>query len=144
MAIELLEKQDEFVKTLNEHVGFTTEMLWFDGSVAVVVGAETLWLKIYRGRVIDAMAYVPVFGATITLSGQPDAWAKLVSRELTFSDAVSAGSRHLESYADPDVEGGGYRPPEIAISGNGIEAGRVHAGLRRLCHSFATTYGTVA
>lgn len=141
MAIALHEKKDALIDALHADETFATEMLWFDGSVAVVVGEETLWLKIYRGKVIEAMEYVPVFGATISLTGTRDAWGKFVREELTFSDAISAGSRHLASYEDPFAEGGGYRPPEIAISGNGIEAGRVHIGLRALCLVLAAVQG---
>lgn len=144
MAIELLNQKEAFVAALNADEDFNNEMLWFDGSVAVVVGADTLWLKVYRGKVIDHIEFVPLFGATISLTGSADAWHKLISGELTFSDAISAGSRHLTSYADPFAEGGGYRPSEIAISGNGIEAGRVHIGLRALCLVFASTYRPAA
>lgn len=143
MAIGTLDRKDEFVGRLNDDEEFSSEMRWFDGSIAVTVGSEQLWLKIYRGQVIDSMDHTPVFGATIGLAGSEDAWSRVVSGELTFSDAVSAGSRHLASYADAEVEGGGYRTPEIQISGNGFEAGRVHVGLRRLVLLFAETYRRV-
>ena len=106
----------------------------------IEVDAQQLWLKIYRGQVIDAMELIPPFGTTISISGSTKAWEMLCSGERTFSDLVTAGSRHLKSYDDPLSEGGGLRPPEIAIGGNGFEAGRIHIALRDLCSVFASIY----
>ena len=35
--------------------------------------------------------------------------------------------------------GGGYRPPELAIEGNGVEAGRMHIATMHLARAFART-----
>lgn len=141
MSLNLPDKQDDFVRALNASREFTRETRWFDGSIVIEVGMQQLWLKVYRGRVIDAMAMIPPFGATISISGSAQAWEMLCSGERTFSDLVTAGSRHLKSYDDPLSEGGGLRPPELAIGGNGFEAGRIHIGLRDLCSVFASIYG---
>lgn len=140
MGLNLLSKQDEFVKALNASDNFTRETRWFDGSIVIEVDAQQLWLKIYRGKIIDAMEMIPPFGATISISGSTQAWEMLCSGERPFSDLVTAGSRHLKSYDDPMSEGGGLRPPELAIGGNGFEAGRIHIGLRDLCNVFASVY----
>lgn len=140
-SLNLLAKQGDFVNALNASSGFTRETRWFDGSIVIEVDMQRLWLKVYRGKVIDAMGMIPPFGATISISGSAQAWEWLCSGERMFTDLVAAGSRHLTSYDDPTSEGGGLRPPELAIGGNGFEAGRIHIGLRDLCSVFASTYG---
>ncbi len=45
--------QDRFVSALNAHPGFNEQAQWFDGSVLLEVGTDLLWLKIYKGKVID-------------------------------------------------------------------------------------------
>ncbi len=144
MSLNLLAKQSDFVNALNASSEFIRETRWFDGSIVIEVDKQRLWLKIYRGKVIDAMEMIPPFGATISISGSAQAWEWLCSGERTFSDLVTAGSRHLASYDDPMSEGGGLRPPEISIGGNGFEAGRIHIGLRDLCGVFASVYGVHA
>lgn len=140
MGTDIDAKRDHWVKALGEHEGFTYETRWFDGSILIEVGGSRTWIKVYRGRIIDHLDHVPVFGYTVKLTGSPGAWEMLASGERTFSDLVTAGSRHLASYADPLIEGGGYRAPEIAIEGDGFAAGRLHVGLWHLAQSFAETF----
>ena len=49
--------QDRFVSALNAHPGFNQQAQWFDGSVLLEVsleaGTDSLWLKVYKGKVID-------------------------------------------------------------------------------------------
>ena len=144
MALDIGAKRDQWVKALGEHDGFIHETRWFDGSILVEVGTARTWLKVYRGRIIDHLDHVPVFGYTIKLSGSPEAWRMLAAGERTFTDQIMAGSRHLASYADPEAEGGGYRPPEIAVEGDGFAAGRLHIGLYHLAQSFIATFAPAA
>lgn|SRR5690606_4159590 len=112
-------------------------MRWFDGSILVGRGAQALWLKIYRGKVIDTLEFTPVFGYTFKIAGSASAWEMLARDERTFSDLVSAGSRHQDSVEEMEAEGGAYRPPELAIEGNWVEVGRVYIGLIHLARCFA-------
>ena len=133
--------QERFREALAGDPEFEAEARWFDGSILIGVGPEALWLKVYRGKVIDVLEFVPVFGYTFKLSGSVAAWEMLGSGERTFTDLISAGSRHLDT-ADPEAleaAGGGYRPPELAIEGNGVEAGRMHIATMHLARCFART-----
>ena len=61
--------QDRFVAALNAHPGFNEQAQWFDGSVLLEVGTDLLWLKIYKGKVIDHQPAVSPFGYTFKFSG---------------------------------------------------------------------------
>jgi hypothetical protein len=123
---------EQLKEALNEHEEFVAESRWFDGSILLESGADRLWLKVYRGQVIDHLEFVPPFGYTFKLSGSPEAWRLLHSGERTFTDLATPGSRHCSSPEEVEAGGGGYRPPEIAIEGNGFEAGRLHLAILAL------------
>ncbi|WP_187369423.1 hypothetical protein [Baekduia soli] len=127
------------MEALHADEEFVAEARWFDGSILIEAGAQRLWLKVYRGRVIEVFDFIPVFGYTFKLSGSPEAWTMLGTGERTFTDLVSAGSRYLDTVEEIEAAGGGYRPPEIAIEGNGIEAGRMHIASMRLAGCLART-----
>jgi hypothetical protein len=133
------EFRDRFLEALAADPEFEAEARWFDGSILLGVGAEALWVKIYRGKAIDTLEFVPVFGYTFKLSGADAAWEMLGNGERTYTDLISAGSRHLGSVAAAEAAGGGYRPPELAIEGNGVEAGRMHIATLHLARAFART-----
>lgn len=139
MSIQDPEFRERFSEALAADPEFEQEARWFDGSILVEVGAEPLWLKVYRGKLIDTLEFTPVFGYTFKLSGAPETWALLGSGERTFTDLVSAGSRYAESIEEIEAGGGGYRPPLLAIEGNGVEAGRMHIATMHLARAFAAT-----
>lgn len=124
--------QERLQDALNADEEFVLESRWFDGSILLECGAERCWLKVYRGRVIDRLEFVPAFGYTFKLVGSAAAWQLLASGERTFTDLATPGSRHCDTLEQFAAGGGGYRPPEIAIEGNGIEAGRLHLAILRL------------
>jgi hypothetical protein len=130
---------ERFLEALAKDPEFEAEARWFDGSILIGVGDQITWLKVYRGKVIDALEFVPVFGYTFKLSGSAAAWEMLGSGERTYTDLISAGSRHLGSVAAAEAAGGGYRPPELAIEGNGVEAGRMHLATMHLAWAIAAT-----
>ena len=132
MGLADTEFAERLKAALNEHEDFVAESRWFDGSILIESGAERLWLKVYRGQVIDHLEFVPPFGYTFKLSGSPEAWRLLTSGERTFTDLATPGSRHCATVEEVEAGGGGYRPPEIAIEGNGIEAGRLHLAILAL------------
>jgi hypothetical protein len=133
------EFRERFLAALEADSEFEAESRWFDGSILVEIDADRLWLKVYRGRVIDALDFVPVFGYTFKISGSAAAWSMLGSGERTFTDLISAGSRYLDTVAEIEAAGAGYRPPELAIEGNGIEAGRMHIATMHLARRLAET-----
>ena len=131
--------RERFHEALAADPEFEAEARWFDGSILVVCGEELAWLKIYRGAVIDILDFPPVFGYTFKLSGSKRAWEMLGTGERTFTDLISAGSRHLDSADEAAIAaaGAGYAPPELAIEGNGVEAGRMHIATMHLARAFA-------
>lgn len=139
MRIQDQEFRDRFLEALAADPEFEAEARWFDGSILIGTGDEQLWVKIYRGKAIDMLEFVPVFGYTFKISGADAAWEMLGNGERTFTDLISAGSRHLGSVAAAEAAGGGYRPPELAIEGNGVEAGRMHIATMHLARAFART-----
>lgn len=117
---------------LNADEEFQLESRWFDGSIVLESGADRCWLKIYRGQVIDNLDFIPPFGYSFKVTGSPDAWRMLIEGERTFTDLATPGSRHCASLEEVVAGGGGYRPPELAIEGNGFEAGRLHLAILAL------------
>lgn len=75
------------VVSVNNDDKFSTAAEHFDGSVALEFGDQTVWLKIYRGEIIDTEPYVPQFGATFRLTGEENAWQRLAAGEISFSEA---------------------------------------------------------
>ena len=126
------EFQQRLRDALNADEEFALESRWFDGSILLESGAERCWLKIYRGQVIDHLEFIPPFGYTFKLTASPEAWRMLVEGERTFTDLATPGSRHCATLEEVAAGGGGYRPPELAIEGNGFEAGRLHLALLRV------------
>ena len=139
MQITDEEFRDRFLEALAADAEFEAEARWFDGSILIGVGDQLLWVKIYRGKVIDTLEFVPVFGYTFKLSGSEAAWEMLGSGERTYTDLISAGSRYLGTLEEIEAAGGGYRPPELAIEGNGVEAGRMHIATMHLAWALAAT-----
>lgn len=126
------EFRERLVEALNADEEFAQESRWFDGSILLEADGQRAWLKVYRGSVIDHLEFVPAFGYTFKVVGSADAWRMLVAGERTFTDLATPGSRHCASIEEVEAGGGGYRPPELAIEGNGIEAGRLHLAILRL------------
>ena len=139
MSIQDQEFRDRFLEALAADPEFEAEARWFDGSILIGTSDEQLWVKIYRGKAIDTLEFVPVFGYTFKISGADAAWEMLGNGERTFTDLISPGSRHLDSADEAAIAaaGGGYAPPELAIEGNGVEAGRLHIATMHLARAFA-------
>jgi hypothetical protein len=138
VRIQDQEFRDRFLEALAADPEFEAEARWFDGSILLATSDEQLWVKIYRGKAIDTLEFVPVFGYTFKLTATDAVWEMLGNGERTFTDLISAGSRHLE-IDEIEAAGGGYRPPDLAIEGNGVEAGRMHIATMHLARAFART-----
>lgn len=66
---------------LNGSSEFQSGARWFDGSVLVSMGDETLWLKIYDGRVIDLKPYPSPLGFTFALKASAQTWEVLLGED---------------------------------------------------------------
>jgi hypothetical protein len=71
----------EFASQLEEDESFTTEMRHFDGSIRLDVGDDTIWMKIYRGQILEVLDQESEFGTTFAISGPPDEWERLLTQE---------------------------------------------------------------
>lgn len=115
--------QGRFVEALNANEAFRTQAQAFDGAIQVEVDEDCLWLKVYKGQVIDHQAAPSPFGYTFKLSGPERAWNLLLSGERMWADLTFPGKRHFED--DPKLERLGEMTSEIQVEGNMLEAGRL-------------------
>jgi hypothetical protein len=124
--------QERFIAALNAHAEFHEQAQWFDGSVLLEAGADTLWLKIYKGKVIDCQTTVPPFGYTFKLSGSEASWNLLTSGRRMWSDLTFPGKRYFDD--DPSLSGVGSLPVEIRTEGNLLEAGRLTEAMFQMAY----------
>ncbi len=115
--------QRRFVKALNTNQEFVTQTTWFDGSVLLEVDDDRLWLKIYRGKVIDHDTVVPPFGYTFKFSGSEAGWKLLLSGKRRWADLTFPGKRYFDD--DPKLKRVGDMEVVIATEGNRLEAMRM-------------------
>ena len=115
--------QQKFVAALNANEAFVTQATVFDGAIQIEVDGDCLWLKIYKGKVIDHQAAPSMFGYTFKLAGPERAWRMLLSGERMWADLTFPGKRHFED--DPGLTRLGEMTSEIHIEGNLVEAGRL-------------------
>ncbi|MBI2799691.1 MAG: hypothetical protein HYX63_05300 [Gammaproteobacteria bacterium] len=129
--------QARFVKALNGNPSFVEQALCFDGSVLLEVGADRLWLKVYKGKVIDHQTAVPVFGYTFKFVGTEAAWKLLLSGKRRWADLTFPGKRYFDD--DPDLKRVGELSVEIATEGNLLEAGRLTEAMFQLAYTLQKT-----
>lgn len=94
---------------LNDDPEFRRATEWFDGSVLLRLGDLAVWMKWYRGQVIDMHEGPDLLGHTFSLTASADVWREVI-----------------------DLPPTSYRPwarlfqfGEIATEGNIVEATRV-------------------
>ena len=125
--------QRKLVDALNANTAFATQAQAFDGAVQLEVDNDCLWLKIYKGRVIDHQAQPSVFGYTFKLRGTARAWGLLLSGERLWADLTFPGKRDFSD--DPTLSRVGEMSVEIATEGNLIEAGRLTEAMFELAYT---------
>lgn len=108
-----LEWFSEFSEELEEDESFRTAMRHFDGSIKLEVGNQTIWMKIYRGRILEVLDQEAEFGSTFTIAGPPEQWERLLTEDRNpFGEQQTLGL--------------------IEISGNVLEATRLTDGLNAM------------
>ncbi len=125
--------QKKFVDALNANSAFGSQSLAFDGAVQIEVDNDCLWLKIYKGRVIDHQASPSIFGYTFKLRGSEHAWRLLLSGERLWADLTFPGKRDFSD--DPTLARVGEMSVEIATEGNLLEAGRLTEAMFELAYT---------
>jgi len=128
--------QDRFVSALNAHSGFNQQAQWFDGSVLLEVsleaGTDSLWLKVYKGKVIDHQPAPPPFGYTFKFSGSEASWKLLINGRRLWADLTFPGKRYFED--DPGLSAAGRLEVEIRTEGNLLEAGRLSEAMFQMAY----------
>lgn len=130
--------REGLARALNEDEAFARETRWFDGSILLEVDAGQCWLKVYRGKVIDALDFTPPLGYTFKISGSSDTWQLFTSGQRQFVDLITPGSRYF-SNSEEVLQANGFAPPAIRIEGNTMEANRIHEALYPLSDCIAAT-----
>ena len=125
--------QKKLVDALNANPAFVTQAQAFDGAVQLEVDNDCLWLKIYKGRVIDHQASPSIFGYTFKLCGSERAWRLLLSGERQWADLTFPGKRDFSD--DPKLARVGEMSVDIATEGNLIEAGRLTEAMFELAYT---------
>jgi hypothetical protein len=115
--------QQRFVDALNANDEFSTQARAFDGSILLQVDSDQLWLKIYKGRVIDHEPAASAFGYTFKLSGAESAWMLLIEGKRRWADLTFPGKRYFDD--DPELKTVGADHVDIATEGNLLEAARL-------------------
>ncbi len=115
--------QQRFIEALNASEEFNIQALAFDGSILLQVDADQLWLKIYKGKVIDHDQAAPVFGYTFKLSGTEASWNLLLEGKRRWADLTFPGTRYFDN--DPELKTVGQVHVDIATEGNLLEAARL-------------------
>jgi hypothetical protein len=124
--------QERFVSALNAHPGFNEQAQWFDGSVLLEAGTALLWLKIYKGKVIDHQPNVPPFGYTFKFSGSETSWKMLISGQRLWADLTFPGKRYFDD--DPALATAGTPHVEIRTEGNLLEAARLTEAMFQMAY----------
>ncbi|CNE41670.1 Uncharacterised protein [Mycobacterium tuberculosis] len=124
------ELAEVLVKRLGDHARFTRETRWFDGSIMLESGGSRLWLKVYRGKIIETFPFLPPLGCTFKIGGSDESWAKLIRGERRFADLITPGVRHFDD--DPSLSRLGELTSELGIEGNLMEASRLTEAIHTL------------
>ncbi|MEM7466772.1 MAG: hypothetical protein AAF387_07790 [Pseudomonadota bacterium] len=125
--------QKNFVNGLNNNEAFATQAHMFDGSVLLEVDSDQLWLKIYKGRVIDHQNSVPAFGYTFKFSGPEAHWKYLLDGTKLWADLTFPGKRYFDD--DPKLARLGEMSVDIATEGNLLEAGRLTEAMFEMAYT---------
>jgi hypothetical protein len=127
---------EEFVSATNGNPEFLRQAKWFDGSILLESGEERLWLKLYLGRVIDTLDFIPPTSYTFKISGAPEFWEALIEGSRKFADLTTPGRKPF--YNDGELDFGPFRS-DMVIEGNLMEASRITEATFLLMEAFVRT-----
>ena len=103
----------EFVKALQEKLNansnFYTASKWSDVKVLLCFGDKRYWVKLYGGKIIDVMEYLPMsnpLGWDYMIIGSMEAWNDLRQGRKAVGELVNYG--------------------HIAVDGDLLQANRMH------------------
>ncbi len=96
----------------NSDTKFNRAAAWADTKLVLSIGPSRYYLKLYRGKIIDVMDYVPfsnALGYDILLQAEVDVWQKVLRKENPFLQLAFLN--------------------EIERDGNILECNRLHEAL---------------
>jgi hypothetical protein len=94
---------------LNADEAFATASRWSDVKVLLSLGDQRFWLKLYGGKIIDAMVYFPM--------ANPLGWDYMIAAPLPVWQALRSGTRALGHLLDTG---------EIMVDGDLLQANRLY------------------
>jgi len=101
-----------FKEKCNESSNFNKASIWSDTKIVLRIGDNRYYLKLYRGKIIDIMEYLPFsnpLGYDILLSAPTEVWQKILEKQNPFLQLAFLG--------------------EIERDGNMLECNRLHEAI---------------
>ncbi|OBG24626.1 hypothetical protein [Mycobacterium sp. 852002-51057_SCH5723018] len=138
--------QDRFmqawIEAVNSDPTFNAVTRWFDGSILLADVTSQCWLKVYGGKVIDRLPFMPPLGYTFKVSAPDWAWDALVTG-TRFTELFLGGRRRF-SGPDDFVGEPNRTPPTFALEGDLMSAQRVVEAIYVLADHYASTARALA
>lgn len=112
MKFPSLEWMKALQKKCNLDTAFNRASLWSDVKIVFDFGGSRYWVKLYKGKIIDLMEYLPMtnaLGYDIIVSGSTEAWKQLMERKELLGRLLHFG--------------------QLAIDGNMLECNRMYEAI---------------
>ena len=93
MPIPILEYLERLKNDLDSDQDYLVQARWLMGAVLLQVGDRPFTVYFHKGRIIDAEPGAAPTGTEFAVVGSEEAWGRLISGELPFPNALSAGLR---------------------------------------------------
>ncbi len=96
----------------NADADFSKATMWSDVNLVLAFGDRRYWLKLYKGKIIDLMEYLPMtnaLGYDVIVSGPLDVWKSVQQKKKVFWEPLDFG--------------------HITVDGNLLEANRMHEAI---------------
>lgn len=131
-----------WMDAVNSDPTFNAVTRWFDGSILLADETSQCWLKIYAGKVIDRLPFMPPLGYTSKISAPDWAWKALVTG-TRFTELFLSGRT---TFNGPDDFAGepNRTPPAFVLEGDVMSAQRVIEAIYILADHYAATARAVA
>jgi len=96
----------------NGSADFNRASMWADTKIVLGIGDSRFYMKLYRGKIIDVMEYIPfsnALGYDIVLKATIEVWKKVIDKQNFFLQLAFLG--------------------EIERDGNMLECNRLHEAI---------------
>lgn len=131
-----------WMDAVNSDPIFNAVTRWFDGSILLSDVTSQCWLKIYAGKVIDRLSFMPPLGYTFKIGAPEWAWDALVTG-TRFTELFLGGRRCFNGPED-FVGEPNRTPPAFVLEGDLMSGQRVIEALYILADQYASTARALA